>query len=99
MIRTAAALSLLATLAACTSIEQPAQPAQPFDPGICNADRISPIPGHHISPEIEQRARQLSGAREVRVLRPGQAITREYRSERLNLQLNSFDVVVRAYCG
>ncbi len=99
MIRTVAALSLLAALAACTTTNLPVQPALPTDPGICNADRVGPIPGHHISPELEQRAQQLSGAQEVRVLRPGQAITREYRSERLNLQLNSFDVVVRAYCG
>jgi len=86
----------LAGLAACAAPEQ-AGPTSP--PGVCSTDRTSSIQGHHISSELEQRAQQLSGAREVRVLRPGQVITREHRPDRLNVQLDSYDVVVRVHCG
>ncbi len=87
---------ILSGLGACVSLEQPAPAATP---GVCSTDRTSPIPGHHVSAELEQKAKQLSGANTVRVLRPGQVITREYRADRLNLQLDSYDVVVRVHCG
>ncbi|MYN12284.1 hypothetical protein GSY71_03840 [Pusillimonas sp. TS35] len=95
MIRVFAVSSLLAGLAACTV--PTAEPPGP--PGMCSAQRISPIPGRHMTAELEQQARQLSGASVVRVIRPGQAITRDYNAGRINLQLDSYDVVVRAYCG
>src|SRR5690606_17539981 len=87
---------LSGSLAACVA---PMQTSPPATPGVCSTERTSPIPGHHISPELEQKAKQLSGANTVRVLRPGQVITREYRADRLNLQLDSYDVVVRVHCG
>ena len=87
--------ALSVALAACTA---PAS-EPPGPPGMCSADKISPVPGHHMTPELEDRARQLSGATIIRVIRPGDAITRDYNAGRLNLQLDSYDVVVRAYCG
>ena len=48
---------------------------------------------------VEDRAREASGATVVRVIRPGQAVTRDFNQSRINLQLDSYDVVVRAYCG
>lgn len=95
MVRIVMVMMVLAGLTACAAPEH--EPASP--PGVCNVDPNGPIQGHHISAELEQRAQQLSGAGEVRVLRPGQVITREYRADRLNLQLDSYDVVVRLYCG
>jgi hypothetical protein len=92
MFRILMASAIVAGLAACT-VPQQSAPSSPA--GVCS----TPIPGHHISPELEQRAQLLSGAAEVRVLRPGQVITREYRADRLNLQLDSYDVVVRVHCG
>jgi len=66
---------------------------------ICNADKVSHITGQALSARVEQEALHSSGAGMLRVIRPGQAVTRDYRSERLNLQLNDHGVVVRAYCG
>jgi len=87
------------TLAACSSVDLNAPEAQGGAPRICNADKASHIAGQKITPQLEQQALQSSGAGMLRVIRPGQMITKEYRSERINLQLNDFDVVVRAYCG
>ncbi|MDX3895713.1 I78 family peptidase inhibitor [Pusillimonas sp.] len=85
-------------LAACSSVDLN-EPDNNTIPRICNADNASHVTGKRISAELEQEARRSSGAGMIRVIRPGQMITKEYRSERLNLQLNDYDVVVRAYCG
>lgn len=86
-------------LAACSSVNLYEPDGSATMPQICNADKASHISGQRISAQLEQEAKQSSGAGMVRVIRPGQMITKEYRSERLNLQLNDYDVVVRAYCG
>lgn len=96
LLRTLFASCLLTGLSACVSSTPP--PAS-SPPDVCNVQPGSPIQGHHISSEQEQKAQQLSGANVVRMIRPGQTITREHNAERLNLQLDTHDVVVRAYCG
>ena len=85
-------------LAACSSVDLN-EPANDTLPRICNADNASHVTGKRISPELEQEAKRSSGAGMLRVIRPGQMVTKDYRSERLNLQLNDHDTVVRAYCG
>jgi len=85
-------------LAACSSVDL-SEPDDDTIPRICNADNAGHVTGKHYSPALEQEARRSSGAGMIRVIRPGEMVTKEYRSERLNLQLNDYDVVVRAYCG
>ncbi|KAA0889355.1 I78 family peptidase inhibitor [Pusillimonas sp. ANT_WB101] len=96
LLRTIFASCLLTGLAACVSS---APPPASTTPGVCSLPPDSPIQGHHISSELQQKAQQLSGANVVRVIRPGQTITPEPNAARLNLQLDAHDVVVRAYCG
>lgn len=93
MLISAAALAL----AACSSVDL----NEPVDaqPGVCNADKASHVTGKRISDALEQEAKRSSGAGIIRVIRPGQMVTKDYRIERLNLQLNDHDTVVRAYCG
>lgn len=87
------------TMAACSSVDLYEPDGSATMPQICNADKASHVTGKRISAQLEQEAKQSSGAGMIRVIRPGQMVTKEYRSERLNLQLNDYDVVVRAYCG
>lgn len=89
------ALGMAAALTACAA--PPAAP--PVAPGVCQLAPDAPLQGHRISPELENRALELSSATVVRVIRPGQAITRDFNQSRVNLQLDTYDVVVRAYCG
>ncbi|SHI18853.1 I78 family peptidase inhibitor [Pollutimonas bauzanensis] len=96
MIRTLASAALLAGLAACAA---PDTNAPAVAAGACNAEPAHVVFGRSITPALEQEALQATGAQTVRVLRPGQVITREYMAGRLNLQLNSDNVVVRANCG
>lgn len=98
-LRTLLLAAATSAVAACSSVDLNAPEAQGDAPRICNADQASHIGGQKITPQLEQQALQSSGAGMLRVIRPGQMVTRDYRSERLNLQLNDFDVVVRVYCG
>ena len=94
------ALTVFATafiFASCSSVDLNEPSGSPSHG--CDASQASHVTGKHISPSQEQEALRSSGAATVRVIRPGQAFTRDYRAERLNLQLNDYDTVVRAYCG
>lgn len=42
---------------------------------------------------------EQSGARQVRVLRPGTAATMDYRDDRLNIHLESNDMIEALRCG
>lgn len=46
-----------------------------------------------------EEARRRSGALMARVLRPGQATTREFNAERLNLQVDAGGRITAATCG
>ncbi len=35
----------------------------------------------------------------IRVIRPGDMVTKDYRTDRLNVELDENDVVTRVYCG
>lgn len=104
MIRPLIFAALLTTLAACVSpnaagLNAVSSNAAGPAPQSCDAGPAHAVFGRSMMPALEQEALQVTGARTVRLLRPGQVITREYDPERLNLQLNSDNVAVRAYCG
>jgi hypothetical protein len=65
----------------------------------CNADRVQALVGREAAPGLVERAKQRSGARTVRVIRPGQAVTMDFRSDRLNLELDNTNMVKAARCG
>ncbi|MDB5687150.1 MAG: hypothetical protein JWR77_1739 [Rhizorhabdus sp.] len=46
-----------------------------------------------------EAARQAADAEAVRLIRPGQAVSQDYRVERLNLKLDDKGVVVAITCG
>lgn len=97
-----AVLSAATLMAACAmQSNRPEQPSPPAasGPSGCDAAKASFAAGQTYSEEIAQRAREASGARTVRVLRPGQVITMEYRYDRLNLKLDAADRIESANCG
>ncbi len=93
-------LSLL--LGGCASVAGPGGAEGPVaspDAALCDAAKISPLIGRKISPEIEAEAKRLSGAQAVRVLRPGDAATMDYRHDRLNILLDAKDQVAEGSCN
>lgn len=94
------ALSVLA-LAACTS--QPVQPAQAgpgqTGSGTCKADAVQWAVGQAGEQATLGRIWRESGAGLLRPIGPGQAVTRDFRADRVNVELDAKNVVTRVTCG
>lgn len=87
-------LLLPVSLMACASYPRPLP-----GPVRCDAGRVQALVGREARPGVVQRARQRAGARNVRVIRPGQAVTMDFRSDRLNLEVDNRNVIRSARCG
>lgn len=49
--------------------------------------------------EAEETVRGGEGVASIRVIRPGDNVTMDYRTDRLNVELNENGNVTRIYCG
>lgn len=65
----------------------------------CDPDAARSAIGKEATAEVVEQARVAAGANVVRTLKPGQVITMEYHSSRLNLSVNDANVVVDVSCG
>ena len=66
--------------------------------GVCNPAAAATLAGKtRIS---DRSARRLTGASIVRQIKPGQAVTMDYRQERITIETdNKTAKIVRAFCG
>ena len=90
--------ALLALAAvACAPMEAP----DGTDPvaGPCDAGRVSNLVGRAFTDTLRADALRRSGARTARVIRPGDVVTMDYRSDRLNINLTIRNRVERFTCG
>ena len=102
------ALPLIAVLAACASTppEPPAtgavtggnQPAR-AGTGKCNADAVQWAIGQPNNQANFDRIWKESGAGLVRPISPNQAVTMDYREDRVNIHLDAANKIVRISCG
>lgn len=97
MIRIALPLITLAATAGCYD-ERP-EPAPPVLAGACKSEGLDSLVGKTRSPETEAEAGRLSGAKTFRWISPGMAVTMDYRTDRLNLDLDARGRITRAHCG
>ncbi|MGO4550879.1 I78 family peptidase inhibitor [Lysobacter sp. 2RAF19] len=65
----------------------------------CKAGNAQQFVGKTATPEIVEQARVASGATTARVLTPDQAITMEYRGDRLNVRVGADNVIGSVGCG
>lgn len=90
------ALLPLILLAACAT-PQPADPQidrPELGAGACDAEMLGYLVGQSIS---EVDVGTLPQPR--RIIRPGEAVTMDYREDRTNIELDNEDRVARVYCG
>ena len=76
--------------------------AQLLEPGAgerCDAGKAQNFIGKAATSETAEAARKAAGAEVVRWLRPGMAVTMEYRMGRLNITINEKNVIARINCG
>ncbi|MDH0300821.1 MULTISPECIES: I78 family peptidase inhibitor [unclassified Pseudomonas] len=106
MLRTRASLATLLVASVLTGCSTggssgggsaPAAPAG--NDGRCEASGADFTIGKPASPELLEQARKASGSQMARILKPHDVITLEYRSERLNLNVDDKGVVTRVNCG
>jgi len=89
--------------AAGQTVAEPAAPAQPAPlpprPS-CNADAAKAgLIGKTADAATIERARTAAGGHTVRVLKPGQMITKEYLDGRVNVHVDERNVIVEIGCG
>lgn len=67
--------------------------------GPCDASRAQSLVGRSGTAELGADALRRTGAKELRWIRPGQAVTMDFREARLNVELDAGDRVARFTCG
>ena len=97
------AAPLLLVITACTGTLAPAPLPAPAPPSRgdneCKAADAQFAVGQNADAALLEQARQRSGSRIARILRPGQMVTMEYSAERLNLDVDASGKVASVRCG
>lgn len=92
-----APLTLLPLLAACMNQQEP--PAAMPAPGTqCDANAAMNLIGKPAD-AASAEAQRLSGARVVRRYRTGDALTMDFRGDRLNVETDAAGTIVKLSCG
>lgn len=94
-------------LAACTSSGSDSQtsstkPAAPTVPGPdddkCNSRLAEKFVGQPYNDALLAKIKAAVGHDTIRVVRPNQPVTMDFREDRLNVDLNASDTVTRVHC-
>lgn len=88
-----------ALLAACSSNPEKNADASPQASGRCNADAVQNLVDERITTELAEQARVKAGAQFLRVTYPNQPVTMDYNSQRLNIEIDDGDIILRLNCG
>ena len=67
--------------------------------GACSAESLDNLVGREATSELGADALRQSGARQLRWIRPGDAVTMDYRPDRLNVRLDASGRVEAFNCG
>lgn len=92
-------LATLAVLAGCANPGPATGPTGAPLGGTCNAAPAQPFVGQNSTAKVVEAARVRSGALMVRILRPGQMVTKEFDAQRLNLEVDANGRIVAVRCG
>lgn len=93
------ALILVVTALAIAGCGHRSRPARGADPSVCDIRRLKVLVGRPGSAVAASEALRLSGARTIRWVPPGSAVTMDYRPDRLNVVLSGDKKVRRFTCG
>lgn len=67
--------------------------------GHCDAGAAQGLVGQPASSALGAEALARTGARTIRWIQPGQAVTMDYRTDRLNIELDANNRVTAIRCG
>lgn len=88
-------------LAACSSVQpDPGVPGRAgAAAGTCHAERVAWAVGQPANEEVVARLWRESGAGLARPIGPGQAVTRDFREDRINFEIDGNNIITRVSCG
>ncbi|HEY0335609.1 MAG TPA: I78 family peptidase inhibitor [Stenotrophomonas sp.] len=96
------ATSLAIGLAACS----PTRSLQPDSPGpqvrsdgTCRTDQVAWAIGQPANEQVFARVWRESGAGLIRPIAPGQAVTRDIKSDRINVRVDANNIITALDCG
>ena len=94
------ALATMLPLAAC-STTPPMNTGGPYPPleMQCDADRARWAIGREATAEVVEEVRAATQSRDVRVIHPGQAVTMDYSTVRVNIHVNERNAITSITCG
>ena len=95
----AAALPLLTMACMNMSPENDDVPAAGETGYTCDAEGLGDLVGREATQALGAEALRTSGSRTLRWIRPGDAVTMDYRPDRLNIHLDGEGRVERFQCG
>jgi len=99
MLRFLAAGVALITIG-CAPVPPPAPEAVPLQrAGSCEASKAQSLVGRQRSEALGAEALRLTGARDLRWIRPGDMVTMDFREDRLNIHVDAQRRVTRLRCG
>lgn len=100
MIRFTPALAAIVAvpLAACAQMP-PVDETPVMGAGQCDASKLGDLIGKTAASAVVADAQQRSMSRTVRVIKPGMAVTMDYRTDRLNIDVTDRNVVTATRCG
>ncbi len=96
-----ACMALSFITAGCSSLQP--EPGKPDEraaaSGACHADPVQWAIGQEATSETMGRVWRESHAGLIRPISPGQAVTMDYRADRVNVELDAGNRIVRIHCG
>ena len=88
------------TLMGCTTTGEPYPiPGAPAQPTPCGSQNLGSFVGIKRTDVISAQVARVSGAKSIRWISPGMAVTMDYREDRLNVDLDDASVITRFRCG
>ena len=95
MIRFALPIFLLA--AACAPVRP--ETGTPTPSTACGAEKVGKFVGEKRTDAISAQVARISGAKNIRWIKPGMAVTMDYREDRLNVRIDDKGVILSVNCG
>ncbi len=86
-------------LAACTSVQPETAGPAPVAGGQCNAEPVQWALGKTADQDTMAKVWRGSGAGLIRPIAPNQAVTLEYKADRINVHVDASNVITRITCG
>jgi hypothetical protein len=85
-------------VAGCATLEEPNEPAEDTR-FACSTARVAGLVGQAATTAVGAEAMRTANARTIRWIRPGDMVTMDYRTDRLNIDLDANNRVTGFRCG